>query len=91
MGAAWVTRATETILLLPGFDASKVEGCIDSRKMAINCNSDESELKHRLDEFKDVLVSEYNIPNLSLAKWERIRNSFIEKVRIIKNEVTVPR
>ena len=30
MGAAWVTRASDTLILLPGFTFSDIRGCIDS-------------------------------------------------------------
>jgi hypothetical protein len=52
MGAAWVTKASDTLLLLPGFKFSEIEGCVDPREMGISFGMDDSELKHRLNGFK---------------------------------------
>lgn len=83
MGAAWVTKATDTLLLLPGFRFSEVQGCVDPREMGISFEMDEAELKHRLNEFKDTLISEHNLPTITQARWERHRDKFIKTVREI--------
>ena len=86
MGAAWVTKATDTILLLPGFGFSDVDGCIDSTEMGISFGMDDEELKHRLNEFKDSLIEEHQLPSITQTRWERHRNKFIKKVREIAAE-----
>lgn len=86
MGAAWVTKATDTILLLPGFGFSDVDGCVDSTEMGISFGMDEEELKHRLNEFKDTLIVEHNLPTITQTRWERHRNKFIKKVKEIAAE-----
>jgi len=83
MGAAWVTKATDTILLLPGFKFSEIEGCVDPREMGISFGMEEDELKHRLNEFKDTLISEHHLPTITQARWERHRNKFIKTIREI--------
>ena len=83
MGAAWVTKATDTILLLPGFGFSDVKGCVDPREVGISFDMDEPELKHRLNELKDTLISEHHLPAISQARWERHRDKFIKNVRDI--------
>lgn len=80
MGAAWVTKATDTLLLLPGFTFNEISGCVDSRQIGISFDADEAELKHRLNEFKDTLVAEHSLPAISQARWERHRDKFIESV-----------
>ena len=83
MGAAWVTKATDTILLLPGFGFSDIQGCVDPREMGIGFGMEEAELKHRLNEFKDTLISEHHLPAITQARWERHRDKFIVTVREI--------
>lgn len=83
MGAAWVTKATDTLLLLPGFKFSEIDGCVDPREMGISFGSDDSELKHRLNEFKDTLISEHHLPAITQARWERHRDKFIKTIREI--------
>lgn len=85
MGAAWVTKATDTLMLLPGFDFSDIRGCIDPTEVGMKLDGDEEELKHRLYEFKDTLIAEHGLSNMTLARWERIRNRFIESVQEIRN------
>lgn len=83
MGAAWVTKSTDTLLLLPGFGFSNIQGCIDPREMGISFGMAEDELKHRLNELKDTLIVEHQLPMISQARWERHRDKFIRTVREI--------
>lgn len=48
MGAAWVTKATDTLLLLPEYKFSDIKGCVNNRKIGISFESSEDELRHRL-------------------------------------------
>lgn len=81
MGAAWITKAADTLLLLPGFDFKDIKGCVDSRKIGISFCTKDDELKHRLNEFKDTLISEHNLQTISQVRWERYREKFIHTVR----------
>lgn len=83
MGAAWVTKATDTLLLLPGFGFDDIEGCVDPREMGIGFSMDDAELKHRLNEFKDTLIAEHGLPSITQARWDRHRDKFIKAVREI--------
>lgn len=83
MGAAWITKATYWMLLLPGFNFGDIKGCIDSKKIGISFGSSEEELKHRLNEFKDKLVSEHNLQTKPQIRWESHRDKFINTVREI--------
>ena len=47
MGAAWVTKVSDTLLLLPGFDFSDIKGCVDPREMGISFGMDDDELTVR--------------------------------------------
>lgn len=86
MGAAWVTKATDTLLLLPGFDFKDIKGCIDPTEVGIRLEGDDEELKHRLNELKNTLISEFSLSQMSDTRWERHRNGFIEIVRGIAKE-----
>ena len=86
MGAAWVLKTTDTILLLPGFDFNDIDGCIDPREMSISFGMEEVELKHRLNELKDILLSEHSLPVISQARWDRHRDKFIKTVKEIAAE-----
>ena len=83
MGASWVTKATDTLLLLPGFGFSDVQGCVDPRELGISFDMDDRELTHRLNEFKDTLISEHHLSTITQARWERHRDKFIKTVREI--------
>lgn len=83
MGAAWLTKATDTLLLLPGFDFDDIKGCVDSTEIGIKLDGADDELNHRLDELKDTLVSEYSLAQFSGSRWERRRGEFVDKVREI--------
>lgn len=83
MGAAWITKATYSLLLLPGFGFGDIKGCIDSRRIGISFGSSEEELKHRLNELKDKLVSEHNLQTIPPIRWESHRDKFINTVREI--------
>lgn len=86
MGAAWVTKATDTLILLPGFDFSEIKGCVDPTEVGIKLDGDEEELKHRLNELKDILIGEHNLPKITSTRWERRRSQFIEEIKRISSE-----
>ena len=83
MGAAWVTKATDTLILLPGFNFSDIKGCIDPTQIGIKIDGDEEELKHRLNELKDVLLKEHSLPQIVATRWERKRDAFIKNMKEI--------
>jgi len=86
MGAAWVTKKDYTSILLPGFEFSKIRGAINPNKIAIKLDSDEEELKQRLNELKDSLTEKFGINKVTDIRWERFRASFIDAIRGIKAE-----
>ena len=80
MGAAWIKKTTDTLLLLPGFEFSEIKGCVSSEKIGIKLDSSLSELKHRLNELKDMLQEKYNLPKIAAITWEMNRDDFIKNV-----------
>lgn len=80
MGATWLTKATDTLLLLPEFKFDEIKGCIDSAEISIKLDGAEEELKHRLAELKDALITEYSLAQFSETRWERHRDAFIKRI-----------
>lgn len=83
MGAAWVTKATSTTLLPPGFSFNDMQGCVDPREMGISFGMKDDDLKHRLNELKDKLISEHSLTKIFQTRWERHRDKFISRIREI--------
>lgn len=82
MGAAWVLQYKYTSILLPQFDFRDIKGVVDQMRISIKLDSEKVELKSRLNELRDTLVSEFGL-KISLASqniWERHRDEFIDKV-----------
>ncbi len=77
MGAAWVMKQKWDGILLPGFDFSDITGCMDAGQIAIKLDGDNEELKHRLGELKDDIITEFQLPKLTETRWEGIRDEFI--------------
>jgi hypothetical protein len=76
MGAAWVLRNKYTSILLPGFGYKQVEGVIDPRDVALKLDKPDEEVNQHLYELMELLCKEFQIPQPSNAKWERIREQF---------------
>ena len=79
----------DTQILLPGFQFSQLDGCIDKIQISIKLDDpDERTLKYRLSEFKDELTKEFNLRPMSEAAWERQRDSFLDKITAITEKRT---
>jgi len=77
MGAAWILQSEDYSILLPGFDFSKMKGTINPNKVGVKL--DGKDLKADLNELKEILCKEFKII-ISSNKWERVRDSFINKI-----------
>ena len=86
MGATWVLKTRYDTILLPGFEYRDIKGAVNPHQISIKLDGDEEVLKQHLNELKDKLVSEFELPALSAAKWERHRKSFIEDIASISME-----
>ena len=86
MGAAWVTKKAYTSILLPGFEFSKIRGAINPYKMAISLDSNEEELKQRLNELKDSFMEKFGLNKVPDIRWEHFRSAFIDSIKGIKVE-----
>lgn len=86
MGAAWVLQHRYTSVLLPQFDFRDVKGVIDQMRISIKLDSEKYELKARLNELRDTLVSEFGLKLYSSSQniWEHHRDEFVDKVNSVE-------
>lgn len=88
MGAAWAMKQKWDGILLPGFDYSDVCGCIDALQISIKLDGDIDELKHHLFELKSDIIEEFELREISVTRWEKIRDEYIDTVNSIKRKET---
>lgn len=86
MGAAWVLKNACTSLLLPGFGFSDMTGAVDSKSIAIKLDNDETEVKDKLNQLYEKMVSEFGLSKKADIIWEQKRNRFIKEI----NDLYVP-
>lgn len=84
MGAAWVLKKSFTSILLPGFDFSEMKGVVNSADIAIKLDQSEDEVKDKLNQLYDQLISEFGLKKKSDILWEKKRNNFIKDILAIK-------
>ena len=86
MGAAWVLQHRYTSILLPQFDFRDVKGVIDQMRISIKLDSEKYELKARLNELRDIIVSEIGLELSPFSQniWERHRDEFVDKVSSVE-------
>ena len=80
MGAAWVLQSKYTTVLLPGFDFDEIKGSINPRQIALKLDSDKMDIKEKLDQLKDMLISEFTLKPLQGVRWESKRDTFIMNI-----------
>lgn len=86
MGAAWALKANCTSLLLPGFTFEEMKGVVNSNTIAIKLDSDEYEVKDKLDQLYEVIRKEFGLTARRTTTWEQKRDSFIQSIRDIKTQ-----
>lgn len=80
MGAAWVHRNRCTSILLPGFDFADMTGVVNDETVAIKLDTDENELKDKLNQLYLELIEEFSLEKKKDILWENKRNAFIEGI-----------
>lgn len=76
MGATWVTSKNHTAILTPDFNYSQIGGAVDASKIWFKMDD-----KHRISEFKEHLISEFELEPLESPVWERKRDQYLDEVR----------
>lgn len=90
MGAAWVKQSTCQIILLPGFQYSKIEGVVNPRDITFRLD-DKEKRNYALNDLKDCIISHLGLmDNLSQNHWERVRDKFLEEVDSISDQLLSP-
>lgn len=84
MGAAWALKTNFTSILLPGFDFSEMTGVVGNGDIAIKLDQSEDEVKDKLNQLYDQLVSEFGLKKKSDILWEKKRDSFINSILDVK-------
>lgn len=82
MGAAWVLKTNFYSFLTQDMQFERMKGVVNSDKVAIKVDAEDA--KARLNELKDKLCAAFNLESISHTKWERKRDSFLEKVNNIE-------
>lgn len=80
MGAAWALKTKETSFLVPGFDFSEMKGVINGDRISIKLDNDVNEVKDKLNQFRRILVEEFNLSPVPDITWEEARDKFIEEI-----------
>lgn len=86
MGAAWILQNSYTTILLPKFKFSEIDGAVNPRKIGLKLDSDKHETKTRLNQLRENLVTEFELPYGNDSKWERHRDEFFDKIKNIMEE-----
>ena len=81
MGAAWVLRSNCTSFLLPNFEFSDMCGVVNNDAIAIKLDTDEIELKDKLNELYDMVASEFDLRKKAQITWEHKRDLFIKEIK----------
>lgn len=89
MGAAWVLRTNCTSILLPGFGFDGMKGVVNDRRISIKLDNDENEVKDRLNQLYDTVISEFGLTKKASIIWEQKRNSFIQAINAIPHNDAV--
>lgn len=62
MGASWILQNQYTTILLPNFEFFEIAGAVNPRKIGLKLDSDEHEVKTRLDQLRNILTAEFELP-----------------------------
>ena len=79
MGAAWALKTKATSFLVPGFGFSDMKGVINGDRISTKLDNDVNEVKDKLNQFRRLLVEEFNLAPVPDITWEEARDKFIEE------------
>ncbi len=80
MGAAWALKTKATSFLLPGFGFDEMKGVINGDRISTKLDNDLNEVKDKLNQFRKILVEEFELTPIPDITWEEARDTFIQKV-----------
>lgn len=73
MGAAWVGSKKHTVILLPSFEYSQIKGAVDANRVWFKMDNLE-----RINELKNELVTDFELPFFENSIFENIRSKYLE-------------
>ena len=83
MGAAWVLKNKNTMILTPGFEFHKIKGAVNPRQIGLKLDNNIDEVKEKLGGLRNVLVTEFELSNIPDVRWESKRDAFINKINAL--------
>lgn len=86
MGAAWVLRNNFCSILLPNFDFSNMTGVVSKEKIAIKLDSEDYDIKEKLNQLREQLIKEFNMKRNADSRWEKKRDAFILNIKNLQNQ-----
>lgn len=81
MGATWVQNKKYSTFLVPHFKFSEIKGAIDPSKNAFLFNE-----KSKLNDFKNVIIDEFELENINDNIWESVRDESLKKIDTLSKE-----
>ncbi len=66
MGAVWALKKEYMTILLPHFDYQEIKGAINPRQISLKLDSDQGEMKERIEEMRTKLSKELSCLQLLL-------------------------
>jgi hypothetical protein len=81
MGAAWVLKNRNTIILAPGFEYQSIKGAVNPRQISMKLDTVDDEIKKNLGDLKDIIINDFNLSPLADIRWEKKRDRFILNVK----------
>lgn len=79
MGASWVKQAAYQVILLPGFDYSKIKGVIRPTEMCFRLD-DSVHRVYDMNELKERILKHLGLPTIDSTQWERKRDEFFSEI-----------
>ena len=86
MGAAWVLQVEYSIIVTRDMDETVIDGVVNKTKTRVSFKDSDLQLKNRMVELRDKLLTFAGIPDVEEVNWNRYYDKFISDVnRIIGN------
>ncbi len=86
MGASWITKMRSIGFLTSGFDFKDLgNSCYDKQSISVVFDHEESDIKHRLNQFKDIVEELFpnSVTKIDSTRWEEKRDNFISTIKAI--------
>lgn len=81
MGAAWILKNDYLTFILPDLTVNSLDKtCIGKNNIAVRWNG--SDIKPRMNEFKDKMIDLFGVPSPNQSRWEDKRDEFVKKIKL---------